>query len=73
MRHNIASDMVRCMEWFGGVGAWIAEIDARSTQIGTFARAWGVWGYKLSEATDGYPLAPVDKRAPQTRRRWKLA
>lgn len=53
MRHNIASDMVRCMAWFGGVGAWIAEIDARSTQIGTFARAWGVWGYKLLEATDG--------------------
>lgn len=73
MRHNIASDTASPMRAIGCDVARIAEIDARSTQIGAVARARGVWGYKLLEATDGYPLAPVDKRAPQTRRRWKLA
>jgi hypothetical protein len=62
MRHKIASDTASPMRALWRELARIAEIDARSTQIATFARAWGVWGYKLLEVIDRYPLAPARTR-----------
>ena len=62
MRHKIESDTASPMRAVWREIARIAEIDARSTQIGTFARAWGVWGQNPLEVMDGYPLAPSRTR-----------
>jgi hypothetical protein len=62
MRHKIASDTASPMRALWREFARIVDIDARSTQIGTFLRAWGVWGQKPLEVMDGYPLAPARTR-----------